>query len=94
MPYLLPRLLAAKDATQWPTVAAVQPAGSLLAQRLSAIAMWAGACIEVLAAYYAATLMYEQLSRLSDTELARRGLSRGNLARDVLAACDRTTRRD
>jgi len=53
MPYLLPRLLAAKDATQWPTVAAVQPAGSLLAQRLSAIAMWAGACIEVLAAYYA-----------------------------------------
>ena len=94
MPYLFPRLSAAKDAVEWPTVAAVHPAGSLLAQRLSAIARWAGACIEALAAYYAATVMYEQLSRLSDTELARRGLSRGNLARDVLAACDRTTRLD
>jgi len=94
MPYLLPRLSAAKDAVEWPTAAAVHPAGSLLAKRLRAITGWAGACIEALAAYYAATAMYEQLSRLSDTELARRGLSRGNLARDVLAACDRTMRRD
>jgi len=72
MPYLLPRLSAAKDAVEWPTAAAVHPAGSLLAKRLRAITGWAGACIEA---------------------LARRGLSRGNLARDVLAACDRTTRR-
>jgi len=94
MPYLLPRLLAAKDAVEWPTVAVAHSADSLLAKRLSAITRWAGASIEALAAYYAATAMYEQLSRLSDTELARRGLSRGNLARDVLAVCDRTTRRD
>jgi hypothetical protein len=94
MPYLPPRLSAAKDAAEWPTAAVVHPAGSLLAKRLSAITRWAGACIEVIAAYYTATAMYEQLSRLSDTELARRGLSRGNLARDVLATCDRTTRLD
>jgi hypothetical protein len=32
---------------------------------------------------WAAAAMYEQLSRLSDAELARRGLSRGTLAHDV-----------
>jgi hypothetical protein len=39
--------------------------------------------------YYAAAAMYEQLSALSDTELARRRLSRATLARDTRAACDR-----
>jgi hypothetical protein len=39
--------------------------------------------------YYAAAAIYEQLSRLSDAELQRRGLSRANLARDVCRACDR-----
>jgi hypothetical protein len=42
---------------------------------------WADTCAE----YYAAAAMYEQLSRLSDSELARRGLSRAALAR---AACN------
>jgi hypothetical protein len=32
---------------------------------------------------WTAEAMYEQLSRLSDAELARRGLSRGTLAHDV-----------
>jgi hypothetical protein len=46
---------------------------------------WADTCAD----YYAAAAMYEQLSRLSDSELARRGLARATLARDVRAACDR-----
>jgi hypothetical protein len=49
------------------------------------IATWADTCADG----YAAAAMYEQLSALSDAELARRGLSRASLARDVLAACDR-----
>ena len=36
--------------------------------------------------YYAAAAMYEDLSRLSDAELTRRGLSRKGLARHVAAA--------
>lgn len=31
---------------------------------------------------YAAAAMYDELSRLSDADLSRRGLSRANLARD------------
>jgi hypothetical protein len=46
---------------------------------------WADTCSD----YYAAAAMYEQLSALSDAELARRGLSRATLAHDVSAACDR-----
>jgi hypothetical protein len=49
------------------------------------IVTWADTCAD----YYAAAAMYEQLSRLSDAELARRGLSRATLARDVRAQCDR-----
>jgi hypothetical protein len=40
-------------------------------------------CISTCAAYYEAAAVYEDLSRLSDVELLRRGLSRGTLARDV-----------
>jgi hypothetical protein len=39
--------------------------------------------IETAAAHYAEAALYEQLSRLSDAELQRRGLSRASLARDV-----------
>jgi hypothetical protein len=46
---------------------------------------WAGAC----AAYWEAAALYEQLSALSDAELARRSLSRSTLAHDVRAACER-----
>jgi hypothetical protein len=38
---------------------------------------------------YAAATIYQQLSRLSDAELGRRGLSRASLARDMLAAHER-----
>ena len=41
---------------------------------------WADACAD----HWAAAAMYEQLSALSDAELARRGLSRATLSRDVL----------
>ena len=49
------------------------------------VAAW----VETCAAYWAAGAMYEQLSALSDAELARRGLSRVTLAEDVRAVCDR-----
>jgi hypothetical protein len=43
------------------------------------IVAWADYCADC----WTAAAMYEQLSRLSDAELARRGLSRGTLAHDV-----------
>jgi hypothetical protein len=46
---------------------------------------WMSACAD----YYAAATMYEQLSKLSNAELRRRGLSRDTLARDVCQCCDR-----
>ena len=45
-------------------------------------------CIKTLADYYAAAAKYEQLCRLSDAELKRRGFARATLARDLVAACD------
>jgi hypothetical protein len=45
--------------------------------------------INTCADYYAAATMYEQLSKLSNTELARRGLTRETLAQDVRDTCDR-----
>jgi hypothetical protein len=50
------------------------------------IVAWANTCAD----HYAAAAMYGQLSRLSDAELHRRGLSRDMLARDVPQSCDRT----
>jgi hypothetical protein len=63
---------------------------SPLAKRISSIVRSISDYIEALADYYAAAAMYEQLSRLSDAELQRRGLSREGLARHVVAACDRS----
>jgi len=48
--------------------------------------------IRTAADYYSAATIYEQLSRLSDAELQRRGFTRANLAREVTAACDRVDR--
>jgi hypothetical protein len=59
---------------------------SRLASRVSSIATWVRDYIEQMADHYAAAAMYEQLQRLSDAELRRRGLTRENLARDVLAS--------
>jgi hypothetical protein len=46
---------------------------------------WIDSCAD----YYAAAAMYEQLSKLSNAELNRRGLSRDTLAQDVFRSCDR-----
>jgi hypothetical protein len=48
------------------------------------VATWVRTCAD----YYAAAVLYEQLYRLSDSELHRRGLSREHLGREVCAACD------
>ena len=50
---------------------------------------WADNC----ANYYAAAVIYEQLSRLSNAELHKRGLSRDTLARDVFQSRDTTAER-
>jgi hypothetical protein len=47
----------------------------------SRLAIWLDACAD----HWAAAAMYQQLTGLSDAELARRGLSRATLARDVAA---------
>jgi hypothetical protein len=47
----------------------------------SRLATWLDACAD----HWTAAAMYQQLSGLSDAELARRGLSRATLARDVAA---------
>jgi hypothetical protein len=59
--------------------------GMQLSKHISLIAERIASSIESMASYYAAATMYEQLSRLSDAELQRRGLSRDKLARDVSA---------
>jgi hypothetical protein len=50
---------------------------------------WFHTCAE----YYAAATTYEQLSRLSDADLRRRGLDRSTLARDLCGLIDRSARR-
>ena len=52
------------------------------------VADWIGTAAD----YYSAAGMYEQLSKLSEAELHRRGLSRENVARAACVACDRKTR--
>ena len=47
---------------------------------LQRIAAWVKSCAD----HYAAATAYEELSRLSDAELKRRGLSRDILVRDVI----------
>ena len=44
--------------------------------------------------YYTAAATCQQLSRLSDAELQRRGFSRATLASDICQACDRGNRCD
>jgi len=62
--------------------------GMPIAKRIYSIARLIADGIKVMAAHYNAAAKYEQLSRLSDAELQRRGLSRATLARSVLEACN------
>ena len=59
------------------------------AGRLRTLRTWVTDWFRGCADYYAAAATYEQLSRLSDAELHRRGLSRASLAREVCAAFDK-----
>jgi hypothetical protein len=52
------------------------------------MAAWLATCT----AYYEAAGQYEELSRLSDADLERRGLSRDTLAKDICEAADRESR--
>src|SRR5262249_7257691 len=61
--------------------------------RAAGVADWIGDYIETTRSSYAAAIKYEQLSRLSDAELLRRGLTRQNLAselRTVLSGAERS----
>lgn len=65
-----------------------RPIGRLARSIRERISAWATTGAD----YFAAASTYEQLSRLSDAELHRRGLSRETLARDVIAAFDSASR--
>jgi hypothetical protein len=66
--------------------------GLPLASRIPAVIKRIVDCIDAIADHYAAWAAYEQLQRLSNAELHRRGLSREILARDVLLAQCRAAR--
>jgi hypothetical protein len=73
-----------------PALTAPRPASPLrLADFGSSLATSIADWVRTAADYYTAAALYEQLSRLSDAELQRRGLSRATLASDVCQACDR-----
>jgi hypothetical protein len=55
---------------------------------LAKTAAWLAICAE----YHAAAAQYEELSRLSDAELSRRGLTRDTLARDICESADRAAK--
>ena len=79
----------AENMSQVAPVASRSPPRLPLSARLLSIAMWVRDYIEAMTDHYAAAAIYEQLYRLSDAELHRRGLSRADLARAVAAARDR-----
>ena len=70
---------------QLPRTAPAETEPSPLGSLWSGLAVWVRACGDA----YVASAIYEDLSRLSDAELKRRGLSRENLARDVLKSHER-----
>jgi hypothetical protein len=59
-----------------------------LAGSISSVGRRIASWLATAADYYAAAAIYERLSRLSDAELHRRGLSRATLAWDISRACD------
>jgi len=69
-----------------PPAKAVAPFFGSIKSRAGFFMAWLNACAD----YYAAAAIYEQLSKLSNAELRRRGLSRDMLSRDVFQSCDRT----
>jgi hypothetical protein len=70
-------------------VAAAPKTGGTAGRRVAALRAWIADCLGVMAEHYAAAGRYQDLARLPDAELERRGLCRATLARDVLAGCGR-----
>ena len=64
--------------------AGASPRPSRLGLLRARLASWVKTCAD----YYAAAAAYDDLSRLSDTQLEHRGLSRDILARDLSRWCD------
>lgn len=62
---------------------------SVVGTFLAGLRAHVAASVKVCADYYQAAAMYEQLSKLGEAELRRRGLSRATLALDLCAACSR-----
>jgi hypothetical protein len=64
---------------------------NLVAEQYALASFWSDliAWLRTSADYYDAAMTYEDLSRLSNAELERRGLSRDTLGRDVCAPCER-----
>jgi len=64
---------------------AIEARRALFATLRAYIGAWVRTCAD----YYAASGIYERMSRLSDAELSRRGHDRETLARTIVNACDR-----
>ena len=77
-------LTAQKVATEAGAVAEIAPIRDRLKVIGVAIKEWARTCAD----YWSAAAVYDDLRRLSDAELHRRGLSRDTLARDVCSSFD------
>jgi hypothetical protein len=69
---------------QLPRTASAKAEHSPITSLWNGLAAWVRACGNA----YVASAIYEDLSRLSDAELKRRGLSRENLARDAFKSCE------
>ncbi len=72
---------------------ACQPTASGLSARIAGAmryaAGWMAEWLEACADYWAAAALYDELRKLSDAELRRRGLSRDELARHAFSSYDR-----
>src|SRR5262245_39453699 len=65
-----------------------QNVGAWLKSTTKVIGAWIDACADA----WAAAALYDELRKLSDSELRRRGLSRASFAQDVTDSCRRTRR--
>lgn len=73
-------------------IVGARPSGDrTLFQVLKSATVWLSEWCESYADYYAAALLYDSLSRLSDGELERRGLSRATLAHDLIRMRETST---
>ena len=66
----------------------LKPARGVFRRIAAGTADWVRACAD----HYAAAGLYERLSRLSDTELHRRGLSRDALAKNIFDSIEQKHR--